>query len=400
MGLNTSRHFLSPQHIQRFRKRFPGPPPLPQRNNSTLSPTTMTSEGQDEAVEAQVVYLAEEAADVAFHEETTANVADAPAGDTTHGLKLLVTAAGEIKDKGDRDASLLAALRSCRTELEEAKRESDAAARRFDEIKHVYDLATRVLAGYTPLEERIAMKQKSRRESENGASKRARVKRESSAGVDGDVVMTDEAKEPPVEVPEPTNPITMPTIHTTAFNMPAELVDQHKEAFYQRLLNCSVADLETYTPSANSANLKSKAQLAEWIYIAQNWNTGADGLDAGAFRAKYKTWYSRMKPVTVNLGRRTGIHLRHIPDETGENALTVLCRHSKDGSKSLPYLPIDSLFDALFEIHAVELSHRGRDATKTVADDRYANIPDAQVRHFIETCPVCLTRKSGRELNV
>jgi hypothetical protein len=77
-------------------------------------------------------------------------------------------------------------------------------------------------------------------------------------------------------------------------------------------------------------------------------------MDPGAFRAKYKTWYSQMKPVTVNLGRRTGIHLLHIPDETGENALTVLCRHSKDGSKSLPYLRVDSLFDTLFEIHSVE----------------------------------------------
>jgi hypothetical protein len=123
-------------------------------------------------------------------------------------------------------------------------------------------------------------------------------------------------------------------------------------------------------------------------------------MDAGAFRAKYKTWYSRMKPVTVNLGRRTGIHLRHIPDETGENVLTVLCRHSKDGSKSLPYLPVDSLFDALFEIHCVELAHRGRDGTKSIADDRYANIPDSQVRCFIDTCPVCLSRKRGADITV
>jgi hypothetical protein len=179
--------------------------------------------------------------------------------------------------------------------------------------------------------------------------------------------------------------------------MPAELVDQHREAFYQKLLNCSVADLPNYTVplSDKSANLKTKAQLAEWIYITQNWNTGADGLDAGAFRAKYKNWYSRMKPVTVNLGRRTGIHLRHIIE--GDTALTVLCRHSKDGSKSLPYLPIDLLFDALFEIHSIELCHRGRDATKNLVDDRYANIPDAQVRYFIETCPLCVGRKRGSD---
>lgn len=351
----------------------------------------------DDPVEAQVAYLAEEAADEVAYDEAAATPAP-PTEETAQSLKLLVTAAGQLKDKGERDASLLGALRSCRTELEEAKRESDAANKRLEEIKHVYNLATRVLSGYTPLEERVVQKQKSRRgESENGSAKRVKAKRE-SANVDGDVLMTD--SKPAAEVPLPTNIITMPTPQSVAMDMPAELVDQHREAFYQKLLNCSVEDLPNYTPPGNSANLKSKAQLAEWIYIAQNWNTGADGLDAGAFRAKYKTWYSRMKPVTVNLGRRTGIHIRHIADETGENALTVLCRHSKDGSKSLPYLPIDSLFDALFEIHSVELSHRGRDSTKHLADDRYANIPDAQVRHFIDTCPMCLSRKRGTDMNV
>jgi inorganic pyrophosphatase len=51
-------------------------------------------------------------------------------------------AAGEIKDKADRDSSLVAALHTCRAELEDAKRESDAADKRFEEIKHVYNLAT------------------------------------------------------------------------------------------------------------------------------------------------------------------------------------------------------------------------------------------------------------------
>ena len=72
-----------------------------------------------------------------------------------------------------------------------------------------------------------------------------------------------------------------------------------------------------------------------------------------------------------------------------------MCRHSKDGSKSIVYLDVERLFDALFEIHSVELGHRGRDATKNLADERYANIPDAQVRHFIETCPVCVGKKKG-----
>ena len=51
------------------------------------------------------------------------------------------------------------------------------------------------------------------------------------------------------------------------------------------------------------------------------------------------------------------------------------------------------LFDALFQIHALELNHRGRDATKNLADERYANIPDAIVRAFLDTCPVCNARR-------
>jgi hypothetical protein len=102
-----------------------------------------------------------------------------------------------------------------------------------------------------------------------------------------------------------------------------------------------------------------------------------------------------MKPVTVNLGRRTGIHLRTLGDEG-----MVLCRHSKDGSKSIMYLDVERLFDALFETHSVELGHRGQDATKNLADERYANIPDAQVRHFIETCPVCVGKKKGDEVGI
>jgi hypothetical protein len=54
---------------------------------------------------------------------------------------------------------------------------------------------------------------------------------------------------------------------------------------------------------------------------------------------------------------------------------------------------VDQLFDALFELHSLELSHRGRDATKTLADERYANIPDATIRAFLDTCPICSARR-------
>jgi hypothetical protein len=211
----------------------------------------------DDAAGAQIAYLAEEAADEVTYEE----LPPAPPADTAHNLRLLVTAAGEIKDKADRDSSLVAALRTCRAELEDAKRESDAADKRLEEIKHVYNLATRVLSGYTPLEEKLTVhnKHKSRRECDTGSSVK-RVKHEASS-VNGDeaVYMEEVGSQPlEVEVPLPTNPITMPSPQTITFNMSTEMIDEHREAFYQKLLNCSVAELSTYTPPLNSANLKSK----------------------------------------------------------------------------------------------------------------------------------------------
>jgi hypothetical protein len=208
----------------------------------------------DDAAQAQIVYLAEEAADqVEYHNE-----APASASDTAHNLRLLVTTAGELKDKAHRDAALLDALRNCRAELDDAKRENDAAEKRLEEIKNVYNLATRVLSGYTPLDEKLAVhKPKSRRESsDNGSVKR--VKHEASVSLNGEVSDMVVEEEPPAEVQLPTNPISMPSPQTITFNMTTELVDEHREAFYQKLLNCSVAELPNYTPSLNSANLKSK----------------------------------------------------------------------------------------------------------------------------------------------
>lgn len=147
----------------------------------------------------------------------------------------------------------------------------------------------------------------------------------------------------------------------------------------------------------------------------QHWNTGANGMDVGAFRAKYKTFYSRLKPASCNLGRRTGMHLREHDDDNGgavgvrssggggggisgseegtSSSSSVLCRYNKAGNKSIMYLDVGRLFDALFEIHVIELSHRGRDATKNLADERYANIPDGTVRAFLDNCPICNARK-------
>ena len=77
----------------------------------------------------------------------------------------------------------------------------------------------------------------------------------------------------------------------------------------------------------------------------------------------------------------------------GRVVTTVLCRYNKAGNKSIMYLAVDQLFDALFQLHSLELSHRGRDATKTLADERYANVPDATIRAFLDTCPICAARR-------
>ena len=150
-------------------------------------------------------------------------------------------------------------------------------------------------------------------------------------------------------------------------------------------------------PPPNNANWKSREQLDGWMDIVRHWDTGRDGMDAGAFRARHKTFYSRMKPASCNLGRRTGMHLREATAEVAGSAApataTVLCRYNKAGNRSTLYLAVDQLFDALFELHSLELSHRGRDATKTLADERYANLPDATIRAFLDTCPICSARR-------
>lgn len=202
----------------------------------------------------------------------------------------------------------------------------------------------------------------------------------------------------------PTNAIFLPAYYTSGGGMDEATLANFRNSFYLRLTKnqADASNIDGWHPPVNNANLKSKAQLAEWIHIATHWNTGADGLDAGAFRAKHKTFYSRMKPKSHNLGRRTGLHLRQLSGGGGEgggSGMTVLCRYNKAGTKSIVYLDAGRLFDALFQIHALELNHRGRDATKNVADERFANVPDTTVRAFLETCPQCSIRRSAGQFS-
>jgi hypothetical protein len=287
-------------------------------------------------------------------------------------LKGEVTLAKNITDEGVREKALLDALKGCRKCLEEAEEAKISATRRLAAAKEVYEYAAQALSGYTPINSR----------SPKRAKTTEKMPRISVAQLAEDAEY-------------PTNTLYLPPSYASGGgNMDENLVANFKDSFYRALTNGAVqtaADLDAYVPPSTNANLKSRAQLAEWMYIAENWATGADGLDAGQFRAKHKTWYSRMKPVTYKLGRRTGIHIRETDDGS-----KYLCRHTKDGSKSIIYLEIGQVFDALFEMHVVELGHRGRDATKNLADERYANLPDAQIRAFLDACPICAARRSAR----
>jgi len=309
--------------------------------------------------------------------------------------KSVINAATKVKDTTERDISLISILRECRDELDAAEATSARAADRLKAAKVIYSHCARILAGYTPLE--VRTREKKRMIMLSHAPFAKRIRREVQVlenNMDTVEPKPDTNNEDANKIVLPDNPIHMPPIHNLGGGMSAELVSSHRDNFYKLLIGVPFAEVDEYEPSRTSANLKSKSQLVEWIYIARHCNTGADGLDAGAFRAKHKTWYSRMKPVTENLGRRTGIHLRTMEGDDGET-VTVLCRYTKDGTKSVVYLDVGRIFDAIFEIHSLELGHRGRDVVKSRADERYANIPDGQVRAFLDTCPFCMARRGG-----
>eukprot|EP00581_Thalassiosira_minuscula_P005980 CAMPEP_0183735838 /NCGR_PEP_ID=MMETSP0737-20130205/47730_1 /TAXON_ID=385413 /ORGANISM="Thalassiosira miniscula, Strain CCMP1093" /LENGTH=498 /DNA_ID=CAMNT_0025969689 /DNA_START=45 /DNA_END=1541 /DNA_ORIENTATION=+ len=330
--------------------------------------------------------------------------------------------ASKIKDKATRDRTLMPILVNCRGELDDAEAAHRRAVEHLAATKEIYDACAHLLSGYTPLETRLEANNKDKKRRAGDASLLAKRARRQSSG--DDLQSAEEAlpsttmqQQPQSNPPRikgqvqleghniilPANEIYLPEYYAAGGGMTEDIVSSFRDNFYRTLTRgrADASTIDQWTPPHGNANLKSKAQLAEWIHIAMHWNTGADGMDAGAFRAKHKTWYSRMKPVTYNLGRRTGIHLRQLDgiaegygDDGGEGTCTtVLCRYNKAGNKSTVYLDVGRLFDALFQIHALELNHRGRDATKNLADERYANVPDGTVRAFLDTCPVCNARR-------
>ena len=337
------------------------------------------------------------------HYEAMASLPDISTLDTDNAAVLMdqVKAANAIRDESQRDMALLNVLRSCRKELEFAETESGMTAERLTIAKELFDYATKSLV--------VPHQAEALRELKSIATPKSAKKRVAphirnfwKRPKTGDESVDGEMEERELTAKDiekliahvPTNPIHLPPFHTEGGGMTSELLAQHRDNFFRQLIGVPASEVESYTPSVKNSNLKSKAQLAESIHIVRNWSTGADGMDASEFRAKHKPWYSRLKPSTENLGRRTGIHLRELePAEGQEDGGTVLCRYSKDGSNSIVYLDIEKVFDALFEIHAVEFDHRGRDAVKSRLDERYANIPDGQVKFFIDTCPICCSRR-------
>lgn len=327
-------------------------------------------------------------------------------------LMTMVKSAAEMADGTRRDMALLAALRTCRRELEAAEVESDAAKLRLEDAKEKFECTAKILSVVPSLpllstqpDHDLATEAKN---DGNGGALSSDInqywKRMKTSSSTNSLEANDVDESAPITLP--TNPIHMPAAHSLIdaggeiVIMSEQDVALHRENFYQRLLGISASEVGGYTPAlGGQPNLRSKAQLAEGIHIVQHWDTGTDGLDPAQFRSKHKSWYQRLKPVTQNLGRRTGIHVRTLEPQQGQQlGEAVLCRYSKDGIKSTVYLDITQVYDALFEIHCMEHNHlRGKDAVKQRADDLYANIPDMQVKCFIEACPVCIERRGGSQ---
>mmetsp|Transcript_5427 Transcript_5427/g.12354 ORF Transcript_5427/g.12354 Transcript_5427/m.12354 type:complete len:434 (+) Transcript_5427:52-1353(+) len=394
--------------------------PLPLNNEDEADPLNGPSQlASPSAVDADDSTIAEDhVVDVTGVVAAAAAAAVPPSSSSPQNLdlKVVLQISSKIKDKCSRDRALLMALRNSRRELEEAESANNHANDRLASAKEVYTVCARLLAGYTPLEDRAGGGKKKGQVAIGTTEANVSIKLEPAGAsccaamdeIDAVTQMQNAAifeaeaataaMTPRIKgqvQPEgqnvilPTNDIYLPEYFTAGGTMDENIASQFRQSFYLHITKgqSGASTIDNWKPPPNNANLKSRTQLEEWIHIATHWNTGADGLDAGAFRAKHKTWYSRMKPVSYNLGRRTGIHLREV------GGMMVLCRYNKAGNKSTVYLDVGRLFDALFQIHALELNHRGRDATKNLADERYANIPDATVRAFLDTCPVCSARR-------
>ena len=199
--------------------------------------------------------------------------------------------------------------------------------------------------------------------------------------------------------PPDTGPLDLPPVATSGEGLSeaqVTIIEEQRNSFYKKLCGLPYSELSSYTPTNNnSINLKSKAQLEQDIYIVEHWDTGDPSLELSVtdFRRQHKSFYTKLKTSKMNVGRRTGHHLRDISGTEGRKAF---CRYGKR-DESLMYVCLEELFDAIFEIHSETGHSENWQTTKQLANTKYANIPQDQIKIFIETCPVCSSRKEERK---
>jgi hypothetical protein len=319
-----------------------------------------------------------------------------------------ISNAAQIPPGPERDAALLSALRSISTELKAAEENHARAVNRVTLTKQVFDLAAGLLSGYTAnhAEEgstTVGVDGRKRR----GGGNSTRMK---SADGEFHAVDDDDDNNHQFKLPDsgPLPPIP-PAISGGGLSS-AQIV-AHRDAFYRKLCGVSPAELHSYTPPQTSHNLKSRSQLDQFIYIASHWETGTETMEVMEFRRLHKSFYTKMQLSKENIGRRTRQHLRDIAGSTnnsgdGNNNGKAFCQYGKN-DESLMYLCVDELYDAIFAIHCVDAAgdggvghhhhhhhhHRTALQCKLICNRRYANIPQDQIKAFVETCPICSSSK-------
>jgi hypothetical protein len=305
----------------------------------------------------------------------------APAGELSSlaDHKLRISHAASLLDPLERDTALIAALRGVTAELEAAEEAHGRATERLETARELFNWATGALSGYSKTKNYGA-----------AVSEQLQVQRSRKRKGEGGGAFNDDQAERmkftnPVE-----GPLSLPP-PASGGGMTDAQIAEHKDAFYMKLCGVPYSELGAFTPPATLSNLKTRAQLDEFIHIATHWDTGTDTLSVMDFRRQHKVFYTKMKNIKENIGRRTGHHVRGVVGGDGRKAF---CQSGKN-DESLLYISMEELYDAIFEVHCL-MGHRGWNATKNIANFKYANIPLEQIRFFIETCPACVSKRIGR----
>ena len=283
---------------------------------------------------------------------------------TDHRLRIYD--AMKLTNNNERDAALISALRGVNEELEVAKEEEHRANKRVENVKELFDLATHALCG-GKVNAVTSWKRGRKRKGE-------------------------EVEEVEEKLMEADASILGPLRRASGGGLTEEEVTLHRNAFYEKLCGVPYAELGSFQPNQSSVNLKSKAQLEQYIYIAEHWDSGTPEMNVTDFRRLHKSFYTKMKVSKENIGRRTGHHLRDVAGSEGRKAF---CRYAKS-NQSLMYISVEELYDAIFELHSLN-EHVGWHTVKKDSNLKYANIPQEQIRIFVETCPICSLRKEERK---